>query len=48
MLKVGLGSYSLFKDLYIRRPLAEVEAVRPEMIDEILQDVHQIRGDVVE
>ena len=28
--------------------LTEVDAVRPEMVDEVLQDVHYIGGDVVE
>ena len=28
--------------------LTEVDAVRPEMVDEVLQDVHHVGGDVVE
>ena len=34
--------------LYILWPLTEVDAVWSEMVDEVLQHVHHVRGDVVE
>ena len=33
---------------YILRAVMEVDAVRSEMVDEVLQHVHQVGGDVVE
>ena len=42
-----IGS-SVAQDLYVLLTLTEVDAVRPEMVDEVLQDVHHVGGDVVE
>ena len=42
-----IGS-SVAQDLYVLLTLTEVDAVRPEMVDEVLQDVHHVGGDIVE
>ena len=41
-------SLSPAQNLCILLALNEVDAVRPEMVDEVLQDVHHVGGDVVE
>ena len=42
-----IGS-SVAQNLYVLLTLTEVDAVRSEMVDEVLQDVHHVEGDVVE
>ena len=46
MIKILLISRHIHR--YILRSVSEVDAVRSEMVDEVLQHVHLVRGDVVE